>query len=63
MTKDELMSKKHTDYPNDKRGALELALRDAYAAGCNAAKHMSLDVAFRYAERTAPKIAEMLVDD
>jgi len=61
MTKDELMAKKHTDWPDDKRGALELALRDAYAAGCNAARCMSLDVALSYAQRTAPRIAEMLV--
>lgn len=42
------------------RGELELCLRDAYAAGCNAARSNSLFCAMDYAKQQAPIVAERL---
>ena len=49
--------------PQDTRGAIELWLRDAYAAGCNAAASKSLLTALEYAKREAPKLAEAIASD
>lgn len=46
--------------PDPDRGALEYALRDAYAAGCSAAQNRSLVTAQEYAKRVAPEVAAML---
>lgn len=48
--------------PQDDRGAIELWLRDAYAAGCNAAASKSLLTALEYAKREAPKLAATIAD-
>lgn len=42
------------------RGALEYAIRDAYAAGCSAAQRMSIYTAMEYAAREAPGVAQKL---
>lgn len=62
MTVEEILAKKHPLYKNQKRGALELALRDAYAAGANAGKTVGFPLAMDYAERAAPIVAEMLCE-
>ncbi len=50
----------HPRAPNDKRSELELCLRDAYAAGCQAAASRSLITAMDYAKRQAPIVAERI---
>lgn len=47
----------HHRAPGDKRGELELCLRDAFAAGCEAAQSRSLVTAAVYAEREAPIVS------
>ncbi len=44
----------------DGRDLIEIALRDAFAAGCNAARHNSLYCAMDYAAHHAPAIREAL---
>lgn len=58
----ELLEKKHDDWPRHRRGAIELALRDAYAAGCNARKRMIIVTAMDYAKRESERLANMLSD-
>ena len=64
MTAEDILKRPHTGHPTYRvRGALELALRDAYAAGCIAAKTRSLYTAMEYAARNAPIIATMIADE
>lgn len=50
----------HHRAPGDKRDEVELFLRDAFAAGCQAAREMSLVTAAVYAKREAPKLRAIL---
>lgn len=50
----------HPRAPNDSRGELELCLRDAFAAGCEATAQRSLVTAAVYAHRETPVVAERL---
>lgn len=50
----------HPRSGHDKRSELELCLRDAFAAGCEAASQRSLFTAAEYAKREAPIVAERI---
>ena len=50
----------HPKGENDKRDDIELFLRDAYAAGCNAARSGSMYTAMEYAGREAPRLRALL---
>lgn len=50
----------HPRRPNETRDEIELFLRDAFAAGCRAARERSLFVAMEYAAREAPKLRSVL---
>lgn len=59
MSKDDLVG--HPRFgDNGGRDEIELFLRDAYAAGANAAYARSLVTAMEYAAREAPKLRELL---
>lgn len=50
----------HPRSPHDKRDEIELFIRDAYAAGCQAAQERSLFTAMEYAAREAPKLRAVI---
>jgi hypothetical protein len=50
----------HPKARTDERDDVELFLRDAYAAGSNAAHSRSLFTAMEYAEREAPRLRALL---
>jgi hypothetical protein len=52
-----LLQGAHPRGSNDKRSELELCLRDAFAAGCEAVSQRSLFTAMEYAKREAPIVA------
>ena len=54
------LSGAHPRAPNETRDEIELYLRDAFAAGCQAAQERSLFVAMEYAKREAPKLRALL---
>lgn len=50
----------HPRAPGETRSELEMCLRDAFAAGCEAASTRSLFTAQAYARREAPIVAERI---
>lgn len=51
----------HPRHEGQTRDEFELFLRDAYAAGCNAAANRSLYTAMEYASREAPKLRALII--
>lgn len=60
MSETSLLQGLHPRSQYDKRSELELCLRDAFAAGCEAVSTRSLFTAAEYAKREAPIVAERL---
>ena len=50
----------HPRPEGETRDEIELFLRDAYAAGCNAASSRSMVTAMEYAAREAPKLRALI---